>query len=189
MTALGKLEMMYRQFFEIVDELAGDWLMGLVARLAFSSVLLAFFLNSAATKLGSGFPGLLIPAAGAYAQILPSVAEAAGYDVSKIALFPYGLIAFAGTYAEILLPLMILLGLFTRGASLAMIGFIAVMTIVDIAFHGVDATTIGMAFDRVQNSPIADQRVLWVVPLIYLALNGAGRFSVDTLLVRWRRQD
>ena len=64
--------------------------------------------------------------------MLPSIAEAAGYDASKIAFFPWGIIVFMGTYAEFILPTLILVGLFTRLASVGMIGFIAVMTLVDV---------------------------------------------------------
>src|SRR5690606_305756 len=95
---------------------------------------------------------------GAYAQIVPPIAEASGFDASKIAFLPWGLIVHLGTYAEVLIPLMILLGLFTRLASLAMIGFIAVMTYVDITFHGLAPESVGMLFDRVHNSIVADQR-------------------------------
>lgn len=173
--------------FGSLSTLAGDWLMGLVARLAFSSVLLVFFIHSAGTKVGDGFPGIFFAEIGAYAQIVPPIAEGASYDPGQIAFIPWGLMVHLGTYAEFLLPLMILLGLFTRAASAAMIGFIAVMTYVDIQFHGVGPETIGGFFDRFHNAAISDQRLLWVVPLIYLVLNGAGKVSLDTLLVRYRR--
>ena len=156
--------------------------MGLAARLAFSSALMMFFLNSAATKVGSGFPGSLIPTVNAYAQMLPPVAEQAGYNADKIPFFPYALIVYGGTYAEFILPVIILLGLFTRAASVAMIGFIAVMTYVDINFHGADAKTIGVMFDRIHDSAISDQRLLWCIPLIYLILKGPGMISLDGIL-------
>ena len=62
-----------------------------------------------------------------------------------------------------------------------MIGFIAVMTYVDINFHGADAKTIGVLFDRVQDSVISDQRLLWCIPLIYLILKGPGLLSLDAI--------
>ncbi len=172
--------------FGILESLAGSWFLGLAARLVFSSVLLVFFFNSAMTKLGSGFPDMFIPTVGAYAQILPSIAEAAGYDPNNIALFPWKLIVLAGTYAEFLLPVMLLLGLFTRFTALSLIGFICVMSFVDINFHGLDAKSIGMVFDRVQDGIIADQRLLWIFPLVYLVLRGAGPVSVDGLIIRAR---
>lgn len=172
--------------FGLLNALAGDWFMGLAARLVFSSVLMVFFLHSAGTKVGDGFPGFLIADVGAYAQIIPPIAEAVTYDVSRISFIPWGLIVHLGTYTEFLLPVMILIGLFTRAASAAMIGFIAVMTFVDIQFHGVGPETIGSFFDRFHNAAIADQRLLWILPLIYLVLHGGGPVSVDRLIRRFR---
>lgn len=175
---------LHDRIFAVLSAAAEGWFMGLAARLAFGSVLLVFFLNSAGTKVGSGFPGFLIPGAGAYVQIIPPVAEAAGYDPGSISFIPWGLIAYLGTYAEFLIPLLVFVGLFTRLTSLAMIGFIAVMTFVDIQFHHVDSETIGAFFDRVSDSAISDQRLLWILPLVYLVLHGAGAVSVDGLLSR-----
>jgi putative oxidoreductase len=76
------------------------------------------------------------------------------------------------------------LGLFTRLAALGMIVFIAVQSYVDIAFHGADATTIGALFDRFPDAVISDQRVLWLMPLLYLVIKGAGVVSIDHLLAR-----
>jgi putative oxidoreductase len=76
------------------------------------------------------------------------------------------------------------LGLFTRLAALAMIGFIVVQSCVDIAFHGADAATIGAWFDHLSNAAILDQRALWVFLLMTLVVKGAGAFSLDALLAR-----
>ncbi len=180
------LEDIYHQLFSTLNRLAGEWFLGLTARLVFASVLLMFFINSARTKVGSGFPDFLIPGSGAYAQILPPIAEASGYDVDQISFIPYGIIVLLGTYSEVIIPVMILIGLFTRAASLAMIGFIAVMTFVDIQFHDIGPEAIGSFFDRIHNSTVSDQRLLWVFPLVYLVLHGGGNISVDKLLERFR---
>lgn len=180
------LQSIHDQVFSMVERIAGDWFLGLSARLVFSSVLLVFFLNSAMTKLGSGFPGQFLPGANAYAQILPSIAEAATYDIEQIAFIPWGLIVFMGTYAEMILPCLILVGLFTRLASAAMIGFIAVMSFVDVQFHGLDAKSVGSLFDRMPDAIISDQRLMWVFPLIYLVVRGAGAVSLDAVLTRRR---
>ncbi|MEQ8228090.1 MAG: DoxX family protein [Rhodospirillales bacterium] len=180
------LQSIHDQVFSMVERIAGDWFLGLSARLVFSSVLLVFFLNSAMTKLGSGFSGLFIPGAKAYAQILPSIAESVSYDTEQIAFIPWGLIVFMGTYAEMILPCLILVGLFTRLASLAMIGFIAVMSFVDVRFHGLDAKSVGSLFDRMPDAIISDQRLMWVFPLIYLVVRGAGAVSLDAVLARRR---
>ena len=175
---------LYNGFFWFVQKLAGDWFLGLAARLVFSSVLLGYFINSGLTKIGSGFPGIFVASDGAYAQIVPQVAENVGYDISQIAFFPYGLIVHLGTYAEFVLPVLILVGLFTRLSALAMIGFLFVMTYVDIVFHGLGAKAIGMPFDRIQDSVVWDQRLLWIFPLVYLVIGGAGGVSLDGLLSR-----
>lgn len=182
---IQKLEDLHSRVFGALERASEPWFLGLAARLVFSSVLLVFFVNSASTKVGEGVFGFLSPTIGAYAQILPPIAEAAGYDPSQIAFFPWGLIVHLGTFAEFLLPILILLGLFTRLSSLAMIGFIAVMTFVDIQFHGVGAETIGAFFDRTQDSAILDQRLLWIFPLVYLLFKGGGPISCDRLLQRF----
>lgn len=173
-------------------EAAGDrmtraldpWFLGLLARVVFASVLAGYFLNSAGTKVGEGIAGFFMIRDNAYYQILPSVVEGAGGDVSQIALLPWGIIVALGTYAEFILPILIVVGLFTRLAALGMIGFVAVQTVVDILFHMVDAQTIGTFFDRAPDATIADQRLLWLFVLAYLALKGPGTASVDALLAR-----
>lgn len=174
--------------FALLARLCGGWFLGLAARAVFSSVLLFYFWNSALTKIGPGLFGFLMPTDGAYAQILPTLLEQVSYDTSQIVFLPYGLIVLLGTWAEFLLPAMIALGLFTRFSSLAFIGFIIVMSYVDITGHLVEAQTIGGFFDSVQNSAISDQRLLWVFPLLYLSLRGAGALSLDWVLVRIYRR-
>ncbi|WP_415237660.1 DoxX family protein [Sneathiella sp.] len=169
---------LHNRVFELVERSLANWLPGLAARAVFSSVLLVFFWQSAATKLDGG---LFSPSAGAYAQIFPKTLEALDYDTDRMSAF-HSLIVLAGTYAEFILPLLILVGLMTRLASAGMIGFITVMSIVDIYGHGLDEKSIGGLFDRFQDSVIADQRLLWVFPLVYLVIKGAGMISVDALL-------
>ncbi len=171
-------------FFRWLNKATDGWFVGLAARFVFAGVLMVYFLNSASTKVGSGFPDMFIAQAGAYAQILPPIAEEYGYDASAIPFFPYGLIVYAGTYAEFLLPVLIVIGLFTRVASLGMIIFIAVMTYIDIYFHDADAKAIGALFDRIPDSPIADQRLLWSFLLLVLVLRGPGLISLDAVLGR-----
>jgi putative oxidoreductase len=88
---------------------------------------------------------------------------------------------YAGTYAEFVLPALIVLGFLTRIAAAGMIVFVAVQTYVDLNFHGVDAATIGAWFDKEPGSTIADQRAFWVFLLLYLVLRGAGAISLDRL--------
>ena len=92
----------------------------------------------------------------------------------------------AGTWAEFILPLTILIGLFTRLSALGMIGFIVVQSLTDLYGHGLsgDAKFIGGWFDRFPDAMLIDQRLLWVFPLIVLVIKGAGALSVDRALMR-----
>lgn len=168
--------------FGAVQRGVEDWLPGLLARLVFAGVLLVYFLNSAMKKLGEGVSGLFTVTDNAYFQILPSVVEQYGYDASQVPLLPWGVIVYLGTYSEVLLPLLIVAGLFTRIAALGMIVFVVVQSYVDIAFHGVDAETTGAWFDRFSDALILDQRALWIFLLAYLLIRGAGKASLDHLI-------
>lgn len=154
----------------------------LLARLVFALVLLVYYWASALTKTGEGLGGIFMPSAGAYAQIFPRAMEAAGYDPGALSLLHH-LVVLAGTWAEFILPAMIVLGLLTRLAALGMIGFIAVQTLTDLYGHGAiaHAETLGAWFDRAPGSPLADQRLLWVFVLLVLLAKGGGALSLD----RW----
>ncbi|KAA3622304.1 MAG: DoxX family protein [Proteobacteria bacterium] len=172
--------------FDAIQENLDSWFPGLLARLVFAAVLLVYFLNSALKKTGDGLAGLLTVADNAYFQILPPVVERYGYDATQVPWFPWDVIVYLGTYGELVLPVLIVAGLFTRLAALGMIVFVIVQSYVDIAFHGVDADTIGAYFDRHSDAAILDQRALWVFLLTYLVIRGAGRFSLDFLLRKAR---
>lgn len=184
---MGALARIYQSTFNGLDRLLGGWFLGLLARFVFAAVLFVYFFNSALTKVSDGILGFFQPSTGAYAQILPKLMEQVSYNTSAIAFFPYKLIVYAGTYAEFLLPILIVIGLFTRLASLGMIVFIAVMTYTDVYGHDVGAEAIGGLFDRNPGAAIADDRTLWVFLLIVLVLKGPGFVSADYLLGRRMR--
>ena len=152
-----------------------------LARVIFLGTLFVYYWNSALTKFGDGLFGFIFPSDGAYIQIFPKAVEAAGYDTSQLGFFHW-LVVLAGTYAEILLPILIVIGLFTRLAALGMIGFIIVQSAVDITGHGLSASDIGRWFDGLPSSLILDQRAYWIFLLIVLVLKGAGALSVDRIL-------
>ncbi len=158
-----------------------------LARLAFAAVLLVYFLNAALTKIGDGWLGLFRPASGAYFQIFPRAIEAAGYDIGALGTWHY-LVVLVGTWAELLLPVLIVAGLFTRLAALGMIGFITVQSLTDLYGHMLidEPGAVGRWFDAAPDSVILDQRLLWIFPLLVLVFKGAGPLSLDRLLRRRR---
>lgn len=164
-------------------ETASVFLVPTLARLVFAAVLLIYFWSSALTKLGPGITGFLFPSDGAYIQIFPKAAEAFGYDFSQFGAFHW-LVAIAGTWAEFLLPFLIVVGLFTRLAALGMIGFVVVQSATDVLGHGVTGDDLGSWFDRASDALILDQRALWVFLLLVLVVRGAGALSVDAVLSR-----
>lgn len=185
MTAIANtITGLYDRFFSTLERLTDGWFLGLFARFTFAAVLWGYFLNSAKTKVGEGFLGFFQIAPGAYYQIALPAVEAAGGDVDAVSFLPWGLIVTLGTYGEFILPVLLVIGLFSRIAAVGMIVFIAVQTLVDITVHQVGAETIGALFDRFPDSLIADQRLLWLAPLIYVALKGPGMVSLDHLLSR-----
>lgn len=183
MTALAAL---HARLFGALETRVEPLLMPTLARLVFAGTLLIYFWNSGLTKLGEGFAGLFAPSFNAYVQILPRMSEAVGYDASQIPAF-WRLVVLLGTWAEFILPALLLLGLLTRLAALGMIGFVLVQSYVDIVGHHADPTTIGAWFDAGSGSLILDQRAFWVFLLLYLVLRGAGPLSLDAILSRRQR--
>lgn len=157
-----------------------EWVLPTLARFIFAATLALYFWVSGLTKLGDGFLGIFQPSVGAYAQIFPKAMEAVTYDVTQLSMWHY-LVVLGGTWAEFILPALIILGLFTRLAALGMIGFIGVQTLTDLYAHGVleDPKTLGAWFDRFPDSVIMDQRTFWVFILMVLVIKGAGPLSLD----------
>lgn len=177
MTALISL---YTRTVSALETSLAPVLIPSLARLVFAGTLLIYFWNAGLTKLGEGLRGLFVLDFGAYTQILPRIFDNVGYDPSQISLF-WRLVALAGTWAEFILPLLLVIGLATRLAALGMIGFVLVQSWVDIVGHGV---AMGAWFDNAADALIVDQRAFWLFLLIVLVLRGAGPVSVDALLAR-----
>lgn len=173
---------LYQNTVRRLDQI-GEGLLPLLTRFVFAAVLLAYYWNSALTKVGNGVLGFLSPSSGAYVQIFPKAMEAAGYDTSQLSIF-HTLVVLGGTWAEFILPLLILTGLFTRLAAIGMIGFIALQSLTDLFGHGGIAHdgTLGAWFDRASDALILDQRAFWVLALLVLVLKGGGWLSVDRLI-------
>jgi putative oxidoreductase len=155
-----------------------DEALPLAARFVFAAVLFGYFWSSGLTKIGDG---VFSPSLGAFAQIYPRVFEAAGYDIGQMNAFQT-LVVLAGTYAEFALPVLIVVGLFTRLAALGMVGFVLVQSLTDVFGHKAGPETLGAWFDRISDAAIMDQRALWVLLLLILIGKGAGALSVDRVL-------
>jgi len=162
---------------------SADGALGLIARFFFAAILLAYFWASGLTKIEDGALGLFSPSTGAYAQIFPRAMEAAGYDAGALGLL-HTLVVVAGTWAEFILPALIVTGLATRLAALGMIGFVGVQSLTDLIGHGLwaERQAVGAWFDRAPDSIIMDQRALWVFLLVVLVIKGAGALSLDRLI-------
>ncbi|WP_298861266.1 DoxX family protein [uncultured Sulfitobacter sp.] len=160
-----------------------DWLVPTLARFLFAAILLMYFWVSGLTKLGNGFAGIFSPSTGAYAQIFPRVMETVGYDTDQLALWQK-LLVLTGTWAEFVLPLLIVVGLLTRLAAFGMIGFVALQTLTDLYGHGAwgDSKVLGAWFDRFADGMIMDQRALWIFLLLVIVIKGAGPISFDRAL-------
>lgn len=173
-------------YASVTDRLSrADWVLTTLARLVFAGTLLMYFWVSGLTKLGEGIRGLFQPSVGAYAQIFPRVMEAVTYDTSQLSLFHRAVVV-AGTWAEFILPALIVLGLLTRLSALGMIGFIIVQSLTDLIGHGglEHLETVGAWFDRFPNSAILDQRSFWIFVLLVLVIKGAGPLSLDAAFRR-----
>lgn len=165
-----------------LDRLSGP-VLSTLARIVFAAVLLRYYWASGLTKLGDGITGILSPSVGGYAQIFPRAMEGVGFNIAEMGWFHWGVVV-AGTMAEFILPLLIVVGLLTRLAALGMIGFVVVQSLTDIVGHGADAATIGAWFDRASGALILDQRAFWVLALLVLVFKGAGPLSLDRLWFR-----
>lgn len=161
-----------------IETAVSPWLIPSLARIIFTGTLVAYYWNSALTKIGDN---LLSPSVGAYAQIFPKAMEAVGYDPSQLSIF-HTLVVLAGTYSEFILPLLIIIGLVSRLAALGMIGFIFVQSVVDIFGHGLSSNDIGRWFDNSPSSLIIDQRSFWIFLLLVIVIKGAGPISFDRYL-------
>lgn len=178
MTALPAL---YRATTDKLEQ--GEWLLPTLARLLFAAILLMYFWVSGLTKLGQGIAGIFSPSTGAYVQIFPRMMEAAGYDTDQLSLL-HKLFVLAGTWAEFILPALIVLGLLTRLAALGMIVFVSLQSLTDLYGHNMwdDSKVLGAWFDRFPDSVIMDQRAFWIFVLLVLVIKGAGPVSFDRAL-------
>lgn len=80
---LATITSLWKEFTDAIEWLTAAWLPGLAARFVFLATLFGYYWNAALTKIDGSIFEL---STGAYAQIIPPVIEAAGYDKSAVAL-------------------------------------------------------------------------------------------------------
>ena len=177
---ISSLKNIHNSLFGTIERVTEGWFLSLAARLVFLGVFFFYYTNSFFTKVGEGIGGFFQIQGGAYFQIVPQLMDAAGYDPANLP-FPAHVIVYLGTYMEIILPVLVVIGLLTRLSALGMIGFMLVQTYVDLNFHGADEKTVGALFDRFPDSLISDQRTLWIFVMIVLVVKGGGYLSLDKL--------
>ena len=186
MPFIQSLQTRYQSISQKIEALTDGWFIEALSRLVFAGVLAGYFWNAAILKLQArgAFDVTtgtrektftLIPQSQAYAQIVPWT-ERGQYGFIDDAL------VWIGTYAELILPAMIIVGLFGRFAAAAMIVFVVVLSVVDVVGHNLDAATIGAWFDNLSNALVLDQRALWVLLLSVIVVKGPGKLSIDHLL-------
>ena len=61
--------------------------------------------------------------------------------------------------------------------------------VIEAMIHSGHGAKIGGFFDRFQDAAIADQRLLWLFPLVYLVIRGPGLISLDTVFGRMSRRE
>lgn len=184
---MNPLVALHNGLFRWVENLLEPWFLPTLARFTFAATLLIYFWNSALLKLGDGILGIVQPSVGAYAQIFPKKMEAVTYDVTQLGWFEWAVVV-AGTWAEFILPALIVLGLFTRLSAIGMIGFVVVQSLTDLYGHGgiEHPETVGAWFDRLPDGAILDQRLFWITVLAILVVKGAGPLSLDRLWLERR---
>ncbi|PTB21547.1 DoxX family protein [Trinickia symbiotica] len=139
----GGLRGSWNRLADLASRLIGHSLLALVCRLSIAAI---FFL-SGRTKVS----GLLTLKPGTYALFR---------DEYKIPVIPPEIAAHIAAYSEHLFPLLLVLGLFTRGAALALLG----MTTVIEVFVYPDAWPTHLS---------------WAGLLLYMIGRGGGVFSLD----------
>ena len=142
----GKLTSLHNAVAERLSVLINDTALALAARVALAAI---FFL-SGRTKVD----GLLTVNDGAYALFR---------DEYKVPLLPPEFAAHMATYAEHLLPVLLVLGLFTRYAALALFG----MTLAIQIFVYPSAWPTHLS---------------WAALMLYLMARGGGTLSLDHIL-------
>ncbi len=155
----------------------------LAVRAGFGVVLMPWFAFDGITKI-AGLPlsvgppaGLWPLSLGAYASFTPEVLLLGAEPSAAQHLFALGM-----TLTQLVLPVLVVIGLFGRGAAVLLITHLWCAAEVHGQFAGK-----GALFDADPFDPAPDQVLLWSLVLLPIAVNGAGPISIDALVERLRR--
>lgn len=143
---LGRLRAGWNAAADLADRMIGHSLLALICRFSIAAI----FFMSGRTKV----TGLLMITQGTYALFR---------DEYRIPVIPPEIAAHIAAYSEHFFPLLLVLGLFTRGAALALLG----MTTVIEVFVYPDAWPTHLS---------------WAGLLLYMIARGGGWFSLDRVL-------
>jgi putative oxidoreductase len=157
-------------FHQQAQRLIPDSLISLLARIG----LFAPFFFSGLTKStqGATFPLNLLPNENTFYQFV----ELFGLPFPTFN-------AYAATFAELIFPVLILLGIFTRGSALALIAMVLVIHFVDTNL-AIEGDWYSLAEWKNVLKGIIGKHALWLVSLLFLVKNGAGVISLDHLFFR-----
>lgn len=157
------------------------------SRLVFAAVLLPWFLIGGVSKLG-GFDlsvgptteGLPLALGAYYAYASGSVgALSAGLPIFSPLTQAY---VGAMVLAELVLPVLTVLGLWTRLAVVLLALHQTILALVQ------PTGAAGALFDASPFDLFPDQLLLWFMLIAPVAFFGAGPLSMDAILARWRRR-
>ncbi len=151
---MNKLIDLYNQVFEVLHKYADD-IFKLFLRLYVAD---AFF-RAGLTKLGS------------WDSDMPFLSSGAQYlfeSEYQVPIIPWELAAYLGTAAELILPILLVLGLATRLSALGLF-FVNIIAVV--------------SYPVIWQSGYYDHK-LWGVMLLVVIIYGQGRASIDSLICK-----
>lgn len=156
-----------------------------VSRAVFAAVLLPWFVIGAMSKiggltlsLGPTVAGLPLSLGAFYAYVPDRIGDLSG----GLPQFGVATQVYVGLMvgAELLLPILIVLGLWARAAAL---GFSLHQLVFLLTTES--AENLGAAFDASPFDMMPDQFLLWIMLMGPVALFGAGPLSGDALVGKW----
>ncbi|SMN01127.1 INTEGRAL MEMBRANE PROTEIN (Rhomboid family) [uncultured Candidatus Thioglobus sp.] len=156
---MNKLIDLYNNLFDLLQKYTDD-ILKLFVRLY---VAYAFF-KAGLTKFGS------------WDSDMPFISSSAQYlfeEEYQVPFIPWELAAYLGTAAELILPVLLVIGLVTRGSALMLFVFNIIAVI---------------SYPTIWESGYYDHK-LWGIMLLITVLYGQGRISTDSLICKIQHGD